>query len=199
MGKLEALHQQVMLCDQCDLCRQGRMQAVPGEGPDDALIAFYGESPGMEEDEKGRPFVGTEGQFFRGALRSNRIVATDVYLSTTVRCRPPDDRDPLPEEVEACWDWTRQELQALQPRIIITLGKPALMALAHKLGFTKQIGHISIYQVAGKPIFVKNRNFYCFPMLHPTHALRRRDAREDFHAHLKYLKMAIPGWLDRPS
>ncbi|GAF70259.1 unnamed protein product [marine sediment metagenome] len=199
MSKLEVLHQQIVLCEQCDLCRQGRSQVVPGEGPEDALIAFFGEGPGQHEDEQGRPFVGRAGQFLRSTLQSNRIPWKDVYISNTVRCRPPDNRDPLPEEAEACWQWTLQTLKVIEPRIIVTLGKPALMTMARKLGFSKKVGQATITKLAGKPIFVEERNFYCFPMLHPAYALRRMDARESFSAHMKYLKVAIPGWLERPS
>lgn len=199
MCKLEALHQQMMLCEKCDLCRQGRTQVIPGEGPEDAVVAFFGEGPGAEEDKLGRPFVGRSGQLFRSALQRERIPWKDIYISNTVRCRPPNNRDPLPEEADACWDWTLQTLQIIQPRIIVTLGKPALMTLAQKLGFSKQVAQGTITKLAGKPIFVEKRNFYCFPMLHPAYAARRRDAREDFNAHMKYLKLAIPGWLERPT
>lgn len=198
MSKLEELHQQMVLCQNCDLC-SGRTNVVPGEGSEDAQIVFFGEGPGQLEDEQGRPFVGRSGQHLHSVLRMARISRNDIYISNTVRCRPPNNRDPLPEEADACWPWTIKTLQIIQPRIIVTLGKPALMTLAQKLGFSKKVGQLSITKVAGKPIFVEERNFYCFPMLHPSYALRRRDAREDFSAHMKYLKLAIPGWLERPT
>ena len=197
MDELTALHEQMSQCTRCEL-RSGCTQVVPGEGPSDALITFFGEGPGANEDEQGRPFVGRAGQYLRTMLQSNRIPWKDVYISNTVRCRPPGNRDPKPEEAEACWEWTQKTLKVIRPRIVVTLGRPALMTLSRKLGFSKKVGQLSITKLAGKPIFVDERNFYCFPMLHPAYALRSMDGRESFSAHMKYLKKAIPGWLERP-
>jgi len=199
MGKLDELHQQIALCERCNLCRQGRLQSIPGEGDESSVVAFFGESPGTYEDEQGRPFVSQPGQFLRSNLRANNISCSDIYLSNVVRCRTPEDRETLPEEAEACWPWTLETLKIIQPRIIVTLGKPALMVMAHKLGFSKKVGQLTIKKLAGKPIFVEERNLYCFPMMDPAYAQRRQDSREDFTAYMRYLKLAIPGWLERPS
>ena len=173
-------------------------QVVPGVGSQGANVAFFGEGPGRDEDEKGEPFVGRSGQLLRAQLRSAKIGLEDVYISNTVRCRPPGNRDPLPEEAETCWHWTHRTLVLIQPRIIVALGRPALATLARKLGFSKKIGQLSITKLAGKPIFVEERNFFCYPIFHPAYALRNPRVRAEFQAHIRYLALAIPGWLARP-
>jgi len=158
---------------------------------------FFAEAPGAKEDTEGIPLVGRSGQLFRRALAGARIKVGDVYLSNIVRCRPPDNRDPLPDEIEACWNWTAETLNLIRPRIVVPMGRPALFTMAYKLGFNKKVGQNPITKLAGKPIFVAERNFYCYPMFHPSYAARRRDVRSTFVAHMKYLGEAIPGWLER--
>ena len=183
-----------MKCNQCRL-RKTCNQVVPGEGPADAHIVILGEGPGKDEDEEGRPFVGRSGQFLRSQLRG--IEKYGIYISNTVRCRPPDNRDPNPDESEACWTWTLKTLQAVRPKVVVTLGKPALSVVSYKFGVKIPAGGFAD-KVAGKRIYVEDRKFFLFPCVHPSFALRRREARKLFTTHMKYLGRALPGWLRRP-
>jgi uracil-DNA glycosylase family 4 len=181
----------------CNLCplRKTCTQVVPGDGPSDARIVVLGEGPGKSEDEEGRPFVGRSGQFLRAQLR--HLMKHGVYISNTVRCRPPDNRDPSPAESEACWPWTLKTLQVVRPKVIVTLGKPALSVVSYKFGVKIPAGGFAD-KVAGKRIYVADRKFFLFPCVHPAFALRRKDARKQFTSHMKYLDTAVPGWLRRP-
>jgi len=181
-------------CTQCRL-RKTCTQVVPGEGPADAHIVILGEGPGQNEDEEGRPFVGRAGQFLRSQLRG--IEKHGVYISNTVRCRPPDNRDPNPDETEACWPWTLKTLQVIKPKVVVTLGKPALNTIAFKYGIKIPAGGFA-EKTAGKRIYVEERKFFLFPCVHPAFALRRKEARKQFTTHMKYLGRALPGWLRRP-
>lgn len=198
MDELTQLHEKIGACKKCPL-HLTCTQRVPGEGTLAASMVLLGEGPGAAEDEQGKPFVGRSGKFLRDQMRRNGLTTDHIYISNTVRCRPPNNRDPSPEEAEACWSWTSETLKLVRPRIIVTLGKPALITLARKLGFSRAVGQLSITKLTGKPIFVEDRNFYCFPMLHPAYALRRGEARAQFKADMKYLQMAVPGWLERPT
>jgi len=196
MSELDELHKRIVQCSRCKL-RSECTQVVPGTGPISAQVVFLVEAPRVREDTEGVPLVGRAGQLFRKALIGARIKSKHVYISNMVHCRPPEDRDPEPDEVEACWDWTLDTLKIIRPRIVVPIGRPVLFTLAYKLGFNKKIGQNPISKLAGKPIFIPERNFYCYPMLPLTFALYRQDVRSTFMAHMKYLGAAIPGWLER--
>lgn len=194
---LEDIYAEIRGCDRCGL-RTGCTQVVPGEGPEDATMVFVGEAPGADEDKSGRPFVGRSGQHLRMMIRECRLPEDKIFITNTVRCRPPENRDPTPEEIESCWPWTVKLLQEIRPKVIVTLGKPALKTLSYKFQFTKKVGSLPITKVAGVPIYLEDRRCYVYPVLHPSYALRRNEAREDFAAQLRYLVVALPGWLRRP-
>ena len=181
-------------CNRCQL-RKTCNQVVPGEGPADAAVVIIGEGPGEDEDKEGRPFIGRAGRLLRAQL--GVIEKYGVYISNTVRCRPPDNRDPNPDEAEACWPWTLETLQTIKPKVIVTLGKPALNTIAFKFNIKTPAGGFA-EKTAGKRIYVEERKFFLFPCVHPSYALRRKDARKQFVAHMKYLGRALPGWLRRP-
>src|SRR4051812_20726608 len=101
MSELQELHQQISACQDCPLCKT-RTHAVPGEGPEHAEIIFIGEGPGFNEDQQARPFVGAAGKFLEQLMQSADLKREDVYITNVVKCRPPQNRDPLPNEVEAC-------------------------------------------------------------------------------------------------
>lgn len=194
-AKLEA---QIKNCDQCKL-RAGCTQVVPGEGNPDAKILFIGEGPGEQEDEAGLPFVGYSGKFLRQEIQRRGIPEDDIFITNIVRCRPPDNRDPEPEEIDACWQWTEQTLACVRPKVIVTLGKYSLSALAYRYNFSKKLGsQIKITAVAGRPIWVEDRHFYVLPMFHPAFATRSRVRREEFGGHMRFLVASLPGWLRRP-
>src|SRR3972149_4536713 len=112
----------------CRACALGssRTRAVPGEGPADAEIMFIGEGPGYYEDQQGRPFGGAAGQFLEELLASVGLRRTDVFIANVIKCRPPGNRDPLPEEIGACSGWLSRQLAIVQPKLIVTLGRYSL-------------------------------------------------------------------------
>src|SRR5919201_702203 len=113
---------EVSTCAKCKLCK-GRTKAVPGEGNPNAKILFIGEGPGFHEDRQGRPFVGPAGQFLDELLSSINLRRSDVFITNVVKCRPPNNRDPLPEEIAACNDYLDRQIDAIKPEVIVTLGR----------------------------------------------------------------------------
>jgi len=172
MDELEALHQEVRQCTKCPLS-QGRTLAVPGEGPRNAQVMFVGEAPGFHEDRQGRPFVGAAGAFLNELLASIGLKREDVYITNIIKCRPPGNRDPYMDEIEACSPYLDRQVALIHPKIIVTLGR---YSLAHWLPNAK------ISQVHGKPMRVGN--LVIFPMYHPAAALHqpalKRTVEEDF-------------------
>jgi uracil-DNA glycosylase family 4 len=125
MNAEEALAQiakEVSVCKKCALYHS-RKKAVPGEGPANAEIMFIGEGPGFHENEQGRPFVGAAGQFLDELLAQAGLKRSDVWIGNVVKCRPPGNRDPLPEELGACNEYLERQIIAINPKIIITLGR----------------------------------------------------------------------------
>ncbi len=125
IAKLEKLNKEMLACGKCKL-REGCRQVVPGEGPATAEIMFIGEGPGAKEDELGRPFVGAAGKFLDEMLATINLKRQDVYIANMVKCRPPGNRDPLPEEKEICWGWLEKQIAIIQPKLIVTLGRHAM-------------------------------------------------------------------------
>jgi len=163
---------EVSTCSKCSLC-EGRTRAVPGEGNPQAKILFIGEGPGYYEDKQGRPFVGPSGQLLVELLQSINLKREDVFITNVVKCRPPENRDPLPAEIAACNDYLERQIAALQPRVIVTLGRISL---------SKFFGSEKISAIHGRP--VKKDGYFCIPMFHPAAALRTESfkiaLREDF-------------------
>jgi len=123
--ELDELNKRMLSCIQCVL-RSTCKQVVPGEGSAEAEIMFIGEGPGQKEDELGRPFVGAAGKFLDEMLGYINLKRESVYIANTVKCRPPENRDPLPEEKEACWTWLLEQIKLIQPKLIVTLGKHSM-------------------------------------------------------------------------
>jgi len=121
--QLEKLAKQIMVCTKCELHRS-RKKAVPGEGPTHAEIMFIGEGPGAREDEQGRPFVGASGKFLDQLLEQAGVTRAEVWITNVVKCRPPGNRDPLPNEVETCTsNYLQHQIKIVDPSIIVTLGR----------------------------------------------------------------------------
>src|SRR5256885_7140758 len=116
---------------ECTLCRlhRNRTRAVPGEGPVDADLFLIGEAPGRQEDAAGRPFVGSAGKVLNKALTAARIPRKDVFITNLVKCRPPANRAPKADEMEACRPYLESQIQAVRPRVLVTLGSTALRSL----------------------------------------------------------------------
>jgi DNA polymerase len=183
-------------CQKCGL-REQCTQTVPGEGEQQAVIMFVGEGPGQREDQQGIPFVGRAGALLRQSIMRAGIKPELHYITNIVRCRPPENRDPFPDEIEACWPWMLQTLKLIAPKILVPLGKSALYPLARQLGFSNKVGQLTITKLAGKPFYVEKRSLYVMPLFHPAYCLRRSDAREEFESHMLYLGKAYQGWCAR--
>jgi uracil-DNA glycosylase len=169
---LKEIAAEVSTCSNCDLCK-GRTKAVPGEGSPHAKILFIGEGPGFHEDRQGRPFVGPSGQFLEELLKSIGLKRSDVFITNVVKCRPPENRDPLPVEINACNDYLERQIAALKPLVIVTLGRVSM---------AKFFGGEKISVIHGRPR--KKDGYICIPMFHPAAALRTESykiaLREDF-------------------
>src|SRR5579862_9400318 len=113
---------EVRACTKCDLCRN-TLNGVPGEGSAQAELFFIGEGPGANEDRLGRPFVGPAGHFLQELLASIGLDRKSVFITNVVKHRPPDNRDPLPEEIAACSDYLTRQIEAINPLVIVTLGR----------------------------------------------------------------------------
>jgi len=157
---------QIRLCRNCDLCLK-RRQAVPGEGNPQARMLFVGEGPGATEDELGRPFVGAAGQFLDEMLADIGLARDDVFIGNVTKCRPPGNRDPLPEEIEACSPWLRAQIAAIRPRVICTLGRFAMNALISPA--------LQISKAHGRP--VEKDGILYIPLFHPAAALHQASLR----------------------
>ncbi len=123
--QLQLLNTQMILECPCTL-RDSAIQAVPGDGSAEAAILFVGEAPGKNEDEQGKPFVGAAGKFLSEMLATINLKREDIYITNVVKYRPPENRDPEPEEIEACMPWLHEQIKIIQPKIIVTLGRHAL-------------------------------------------------------------------------
>ena len=172
MNSLEEIEQLVSSCTQCDLHR-GRTNAVPGEGAPDAEIMFIGEGPGVQEDRQGRPFVGPAGRFLEELLASIGLTRPQVYIANMVKCRPPQNRDPLPLEIGACSVYLNRQIELIDPALIVTLGRFSLARF-----FPGE----SISRARGRVREKDGRRIY--PIMHPAAALYRQEMRgaieEDF-------------------
>jgi uracil-DNA glycosylase family 4 len=165
MSELVELAQLIKRCPDCDLC-QTRTEAVPGEGPEDARIMFIGEAPGFNEDKSGRPFVGAAGKFLDQLLARAGLKRETVFITNIVKCRPPNNRDPLPDEIEACRKWLDRQIEAIDPPVIVTLGR-------HSMG--NFIPGASISRLHGDPRVIDGR--VIVPMFHPAAALHQERYR----------------------
>ena len=168
---LELIAAEIKTCKKCDLCKQ-RTQTVPGEGNPKADILFIGEGPGAKEDATGRPFVGAAGKYLTKLLALINLTREDVFIANVVKCRPPENRDPLPEEVETCTtNYLFRQIELIRPKVIVTLGRHSMNRFVP--GKTISVDH-------GKPFRVKDQVYY--PIYHPAAALYRGALRKDIEA-----------------
>lgn len=165
MAELETLAAEVAECTRC-LLHRGRTRAVPGEGPGDAGIMFIGEAPGFHEDQQGRPFVGAAGNFLEELLESIGLKREDVFITNVIKCRPPGNRDPLPEEIEACKPYLDRQIELLQPKLVVTLGR---------FSMARAFPKARISRIHGQPRKVGGVIYY--PMYHPAAALHQPSLR----------------------
>ncbi len=178
MDELKKVAEEVTGCLDCQL-HLSRKKAVPGEGPADADIMFIGEGPGFHENEQGRPFVGAAGKFLEELLESIDLSREDVFIGNVVKCRPPGNRDPQPEEIEACSTYLQRQINAIDPKVIVTLGR---FSMAQYFPNTK------ISKIHGQAREIDGR--MVVPMYHPAAALHQPSLRsvvKDDFSHLPTL------------
>lgn len=174
---LEELAREASTCTRCRLAK-GRTQVVFGVGSPDAELMFIGEGPGYYEDKQGEPFVGAAGQLLTKLLGEIGLRREDVYITNVVRCRPPGNRDPMPDEIEACRVFTMGTLESIRPRILVTLGNFATRVILDR--------QISISRVRGQRFTIEGRAV--IPTFHPAAVLhgggeagtQMADLRSDF-------------------
>ena len=168
--ELGRVAQEVSVCTKCAL-HYSRKLAVPGEGPARAEIMFIGEGPGFHENEQGRPFVGAAGKYLEELLAMIDMKRTQVFIGNVVKCRPPGNRDPLPEELAACSGYLERQIQAINPKVIVTLGR---FSMAHFLPNAK------ISSIHGQAMNVKGR--LVIAMYHPAAALHQQSLKATIEA-----------------
>src|SRR6266536_3458966 len=176
---LEIVAAKVSILSQLDLSK-GRTKAVPGEGNPHARIMFIGEGPGFHEDRQGRPFVGPAGQFLEELLASINLKRADVFITNVVKCRPPENRDPLPEEINACNDYLDRQIAAIKPQAIVTLGRYSM---------AKFFGNEKITAIHGRAR--KEDGYICIAMYHPAAGLHRPDLKDTIRADFKKIPRII--------
>jgi DNA polymerase len=179
MSALNELNQEITLCHKCDIARL-RTRAVPGEGAENATIMFIGEAPGWHEDQQGRPFVGPAGQFLDRLLASINLKREQVFITNVIKTRPPDNRDPLPTEIQNCRPWLDKQIEIIKPKMIVTLGRYSM---------ARYFPGKSISKVHGTA--VKKEGVIYFAMYHPAAALHQASLRKDIETDM----LKIPKFL----
>lgn len=165
LAQAEALYERVRSCTRCALART-RLHAVPGEGPLGAEVMFIGEAPGANEDRQGRPFVGQAGQFLDELLAAGGLKRSEVYICNVLKCRPPGNRDPQPDEIAACNDYLNEQLALVDPLVVVTLGRYSMGKF-----FPQQ----SISRIHGT--FKQADGRFVVPMYHPAAALHQQSLK----------------------
>lgn len=175
MASFDSLEELTLACTSCTACSlsKTRTKVVPGEGHPNAQVMFIGEGPGYHEDRQGRPFVGPAGKILDELIGSIGLSRNEVYIANIVKCRPPGNRDPVPIEVESCKQWLDPQIELVNPKVIVTLGRYSL---------SKFIPKETITRVHGTPRKIDGR--IVLPVHHPAAALYQRSLletiREDF-------------------
>ncbi len=173
MDKSDALKQIAVEVSQCERCvlHMSRKNAVPGDGNPNAEIMFIGEGPGFHENEQGLPFVGAAGKFLEELLASINLRRVDVFITNVVKCRPPSNRDPQPEELAACNDFLERQISIINPKVIVTLGRYSM---------AKFLPNAKISVVHGTPKWINGR--LIVPMYHPAAALHQGSLKPQLEA-----------------
>lgn len=186
---LLAIRHQVEQCQAC-LLADGRLNVVPGEGPANSQIMFIGEGPGFNEDRQGKPFVGQAGKFLDELLGYAGLERSEVFITNVVKCRPPSNRDPQPEELAACRGYLDAQIAAINPRIIVTLGRFSMACFIEN-------GKIS--RIHGYPHQVDGR--IVVTMYHPAAALHQPNLKdaliEDFSRLRELMNQPMPSPMEQ--
>lgn len=177
--QLTLIANEIKTCTKCPL-HEGRTHAVPGEGPSNAQLMFVGEAPGFHEDQQARPFVGASGRYLEQLLERIGLTRDDVFITNIVRCRPPDNRDPLQPEISACEDYLTRQITLIRPHVIATLGRFSMAHFIPKGKISKIHGHE-----------VREAGRIYFPLFHPAAVLRNPNLKEVMEADFKKLKSLL--------
>lgn len=180
----------ILNCTKCKLCKY-RRKPVPGEGPLNTEIMLIGEAPGASEDEEGRPFVGAAGKLLTELLKRNSISRSSVYITNIVKCRPPGNRDPEEDEVNACLPYLIEQINIIKPKIIVTLGRYAGKVVYRLMGksfrsMSKEHGRVvkGVIRQLGLDVIV-------IPTYHPAAALYKPDIRRILEEDFKKIRSLI--------
>ncbi len=187
---MEALVAEIKACRKCPL-HASRKNPVPGEGNLDAAVMLVGEAPGRWEDEKGRPFVGAAGKLLDRLLALAGLRREEVYIANVLKCRPPGNRDPRPEEVEACTPFLDRQIEIIRPKVIVTLGRHSTKYLFSKAGLTfKKMGdvrgHVYEVELLGLKVLL-------IPTLHPASALYNPSYRSILESDFDFIGRVVRG------
>lgn len=169
--QLNTIKQTILDTDICPDLAAGATQLVMGDGNVSADIVFIGEAPGKAEDEQGLPFVGASGKFLNEMLAAAGMDRQDVYITNIVKYRPPNNRDPLPEEKKAFWPFLLQQLEVIQPKVIITLGRHSGAYFIPDLVISRDHGH-------ARTVKYHDSEFLVIPLYHPAAALYNGGMRQ---------------------
>jgi DNA polymerase len=175
---LQELRASLYNCQRCKLAKLGRTQVVFGVGNPNASVMFVGEGPGFYEDQQGEPFVGAAGKLLNELLQSAGLSRSEIYIANVIKCRPPNNRDPEPDEVETCKPFLLQQIELIKPKLVCTLGNWATKTLLEK--------NVGITKVRGRAFPMEK--FVVFPLLHPAAALHQGNLREPLIDDFKKLK-----------
>jgi uracil-DNA glycosylase family 4 len=184
---LAEIANEVNQCTKCDL-HYSRKKGVPGEGPPYAAIMIIGEGPGFHENEQGRPFVGAAGRFLDELLSQIGMEREEIFIGNVVKCRPPGNRDPQPEELIACSSYLDRQIQAINPKVIVTLGR---------FSMAKFFPNAKISQVHGQAMQVRGR--LIIPMYHPAAALHQPSLKSLVEKDFATLPERIAAATDTPE
>ena len=179
LQSLSGLAALVRACTNCDLAA-GRTNAVPGDGSQNSGVMFIGEAPGFHEDQQGRPFVGRAGQLLDELLATVPLRRKDVYITNVIKCRPPANRDPLPQEVAACKPYLESQISLLNPKVIVTLGRHSLMRFFPDARISREHGRI-----------MRWHDRIVFPLYHPAAALRSTTLRATLESDIRRIPEAL--------
>ena len=180
VAPLEALRQECLQCTKCSL-RGSAKNLVFGEGSPEAELMFVGEAPGYHEDVQGLPFVGAAGELLTKIIQAIDLQRSEVYIANVLKHRPPQNRDPLPEEVAACLPFLIRQIEAIKPKVIVTLGRFAAQALLNTSeGITRLRGRF--HECQGAKLM---------PTFHPAYLLRNEDAKRPCWDDMKMVRDAL--------
>jgi len=170
MSTLSKLYEEITLCQLCEIAKY-RTKTVPGEGAEDAEIMFIGEAPGWHEDQQGRPFVGPAGQYLDQLLALIGLKRQQVYIANVIKCRPMGNRDPLPSEILNCRKWLERQIEVIQPKMIVTLGRYSMAMFFPGKSISKIHGTAQ-----------KRDDVVYYAMYHPAAALHQQSLRQAIEA-----------------